>query len=265
MNYWTQNEKNIYIAAHRGASTAYPENTMEAFRAAIEMGVDQIETDVRITKDGELVLIHDETVNRTTNSEGKVCDMTLAELKKLDAGVKKDPKFTGAKIPTLTELLELVKDHPTITLDIELKEYPTEGREEIAFSVCDRILKLVDEYEFTDRCVINSFSGKLNEYVFKKYGNRYKQHVFFPQKHLGVCEVDPYSYAYCACMFGPDAGMSAKSDFKYLKSRGVRTWAGASVCDEKSLDIAIDHGAELITCNNPDMILDLLRKKGLHK
>ncbi len=265
MNYWTQNEKNIYVAAHRGASTAYPENTMEAFRAAIEMGVDQIETDVRITKDGELVLIHDETVNRTTNGEGKVRDMTLAELKTLDAGIKKDEKFAGAKIPTLRELMELVKDHPTMTLDIELKEYPTEGYEAIAFSVCDRILEILEEYGYTDRCVINSFSGKLNEYVFTKYGGRYKQHVFFPQKHLGICEIDPYSYAYCACMFGPDAGMSAKADFESLKSLGVRTWAGASVCDERTVDIAVDHGAELITCNNPDVILDLLRKKGLHQ
>ncbi len=265
MNYWTQNEKNVYVAAHRGASTTYPENTMEAFRAAIEMGVDQIETDVRITKDGELVLIHDETVNRTTNGEGKVRDMTLAELKILDAGIKKDEKFAGAKIPTLRELMELVKDHPTMTLDIELKEYPTEGYEAIAFSVCDRILEILEEYGYTDRCVINSFSGKLNEYVFTKYGGRYKQHVFFPQKHLGICEIDPYSYAYCACMFGPDAGMSAKADFEYLKNRGVRTWAGASVCDERTVDIAVDHGAELITCNNPDVILNLLRKKGLHQ
>ena len=61
MNYWTQSEKNIFVAAHRGVSASYPENTMEAFRAAIAMGVDQIETDVHVTKDGELVLVHDHT------------------------------------------------------------------------------------------------------------------------------------------------------------------------------------------------------------
>ena len=264
MNYWTQSEKNIYVAAHRGASASHPENTMEAFRAAIEMGVDQIETDVRITADGELVLIHDATVDRTTNGTGKVAQMTLAELKALDAGCKKDPKFIGAKIPTFRELLELVKDHPTMTLDIELKEYPTEGWEETAFSVCDRILVLLEEYGYTDRCVINSFSGKLNEYVYKKYNGRYKQHVFYPQKHLGICEIDPYSYAYCSCMFGPDAGMAEKEAFAELKSLGVQTWVGASVCDERTVDIAIDHGAVLVTCNNPDVILDILRKKGRH-
>lgn len=117
MDYWTQSERNIFVAAHRGWCEKYPENTMLAFKKAIELGVDQIETDIRITKDNELVLIHDATLERTTNGTGKVCEYTLAELKQLDAG-------KGKQIPTLRELLELVKDHPTITLDLEFKEYP---------------------------------------------------------------------------------------------------------------------------------------------
>ena len=74
MNYWTQSEKNIFVAAHRGFCAKFPENTMLAFREAVKLGVDQIETDVRITKDNELVLIHDSTLDRTTNGTGKVCD-----------------------------------------------------------------------------------------------------------------------------------------------------------------------------------------------
>ena len=81
MGYWTQSSKNIYVAAHRGWKSKYPENTMEAFKAALTLDVDQLETDVRITRDGELVLIHDATVDRTTNGSGKVCELTLAELK----------------------------------------------------------------------------------------------------------------------------------------------------------------------------------------
>ena len=72
MNYWTQSKDNIWVAAHRGWCSKYPENTMEAIKAAVEVGVDQIETDVRVTKDGELVLFHDPTVDRTTNGTGKV-------------------------------------------------------------------------------------------------------------------------------------------------------------------------------------------------
>lgn len=250
----------IYVAAHRGYSEKYPENTMEAFRAAIEAGADEIETDVRITADGELVLIHDAALDRTTDGSGEVGSFTLAELKKLDAGIKKDESFAGARIPTLRELLELVKDTERVTLDIELKEYPTEGREAVAYEACDKALAMLDEYGFTDRCVINSWNGKLNEYVREKYGDRYKQHVYYPEELLGECRADPYSYAYCACLFtnNPEA-------YDYLRSRGVQPWAGAGVKDEETLDKVIKNGAMLITCNDPAEILGLLRKKGLHK
>ena len=191
MNYWTQSTKNIWVAAHRGWCSKYPENTMEAFRAAVELGVDQIELDVRVTRDGELVIMNDATVDRTTNGTGKVCDKLLAELKALDAGSHKGEEFKDAKIPTFREFMEYIKDHPTMTVDIELKEYPTPGREELAFEVCDRILAMVDEYGFTDRVVINSFSGKLNEYVNDKYGNKYRQHVFYHISHLGSVTRDP--------------------------------------------------------------------------
>ena len=259
MNYWTQSNKNIYVAAHRGWRDEYPENTMSAFKAAIELGVDQIETDIRITKDGKLVLIHDAEVDRTTNGTGKVCDYTLKDLKKLDAG-------KGEQIPTVYELMELVKDHPTLTLDLELKEYPHVVGDEVAFDVCDRVLKIVDDYNFTDRIVINTFSGRLHEHINEKYGNKYRQHVFYPQRHLGECEKDPYSYAYCTCVFGIDSGETSYEEIAALQERsGVRIWAGAYVKDEKGVNIAVKMNSELITCNNPDVILDILRARGLHK
>jgi glycerophosphoryl diester phosphodiesterase len=232
---------------------------MESFRAAVEEGVDQIELDVRMTKDGEAIIIHDDTVDRTSNGSGKVIDLSLAELRELDFGSKKDPQFAGAKAPTFREFMDYIKDHPTMTVDVELKEYPTEGREKLAFDFCDRILQTIDEYGFTDRVVINSFSGKLNEYVHAKYGNKYRQHVFFPQKHLGEYTVDPYSYAYCACMFG-----ATKEDFDTMIARGVQPWVGASVRNAETVEAVIEQGAYLITCNNPDEILALLRERGYH-
>ena len=259
MNFWKQSPNYIYVAAHRGDSARYPENTMESFRAAVDEGVDQIELDVRMTKDGEAIIIHDDTVDRTSNGSGKVIDLSLAELRELDFGSKKDPQFAGAKAPTFREFMDYIKDHPTMTVDVELKEYPTEGREKLAFDFCDRILQTIDEYGFTDRVVINSFSGKLNEYVHAKYGNKYLQHVFFPQKHLGECTVDPYSYAYCACMFG-----ATKEDFDTMIARGVQPWVGASVRNAETVEAVIKQGAYLITCNNPDEILALLRERGYH-
>lgn len=270
MNYWTQSTDNIYVAAHRGWSEDYPENTMIAFEKAMEIGCDQIETDVRVTKDGRLVLIHDHLVDRTTDGTGKVCDYTLEELQKLDAGSWKGEEFAGTRIPEFTDLMELVKDHPTMTLDVELKEYPEEGREELAYSVCDRVLKILDDYGFTDRCVINSWSGKLNEYVYRTYGERFRQHVYYPQKYLGECTIDPYSYGYCCCMFDefgiPEKlGMASKEEFDGMRVQGVQPWAGASVKDAASVDLAIHNGADLITCNNPDKVLALLKERGKHR
>ena len=266
INYWKQSTKNIYVAAHRGWSKKFPENTIEAFRAAIELGCDQLETDIRVTKDGELVLMHDGTVDRTTNGSGKVREMTLKELKALDAGVKKGEEFTGCRIPTFIEFMELVKDLPEMTLDIELKEYPVDGNEEVSYSVCDRVLDIIDRYGYSDRCVINTWSGTLHEYIYKKYGNKYKQHVYYPIRHMGKFEIDPYSYGYCVCMFGEDTYIATKPEFDDMKKKyGIQTWAGAGVKDEEGVKLAIANGAELITCDNPDVILDLLRKRGYHK
>lgn len=259
MNYWQQSSKNIYVAAHRGWKSKYPENTLEAFRAALTLDVDQLETDVRVTKDGALVLIHDANVDRTTNGTGMVCELTLRELKELDAG-------NGAKIPTLTEFMELVKDHPTITLDIELKEYPTAGREELAYSVCDRVLKMIEDYGFSERCVINTWNGKLHEYIHETYPNKYKQHMYYPQRHLGPCTKNPYLYGYCTCVFGLLDGEISVAQARQLREEtGIRLWAGTYAKDEETIAVAIEMGAELITCDNPDEVLEILRKKNLHK
>jgi len=87
------------IIGHRGIPHLTPENTMASFRAAVENGADGLETDVQMTKDGELVLIHDETLDRTTNGKGLVLTHTLSELKSLDAGSKFDPAFKNEKYP----------------------------------------------------------------------------------------------------------------------------------------------------------------------
>ncbi len=268
MNYWTQSENNIFVAAHRGWMAKYPENTMESFKAALDIGVDQIETDVRVSKDGELILLHDAEVDRTTNGTGSVYDMTYDEIRALSAHAGKGEEFKHCYIPTLKELMELVKDHPTITLDIELKVGPVEGKEELAYSVCDRTLKMLEEYGFKERCVINAFDGRLHTYVHKKYGGSWKLHGYYPKTaFIEEGEIDPYTIDYCVCMFSPVRGfcMAPKVDFEEMRAKGVRTWAGAGVKDADAVDQAIECGVELITCNNPDEILAFLRERGYHK
>ena len=98
------------IIAHRGHSIDLPENTLEAYRRAIELGVEMIECDVNMTRDGELVMIHDWTLDRTTTTAGRVEDLTLAEIGSVDAGSRFHPAFAGARIPTTSETLDLARE-----------------------------------------------------------------------------------------------------------------------------------------------------------
>ncbi len=96
------------IIAHRGSKGTRPENTLAAFNAAIDDGADGIETDVHLSKDGHLIIMHDELVDRTTNGSGQIQDLTLAELRQLDAGSWFDAQYAGETIPTLDEVVQLL-------------------------------------------------------------------------------------------------------------------------------------------------------------
>ena len=147
-----------FIFAHRGSKGTHPENTLEAFKEAVRLGVDGIELDVHLTKDGELAIIHDETVDRTTNGTGYVRDMTMAELKKLDSGSWFSEEFNQSAIPTLAEVLSLLKD-TNIKLNVEIKSdiIPYEGIEE-------KVLQTLESYSYKDKAIISSF----NHYSVKK-------------------------------------------------------------------------------------------------
>lgn len=122
------------LCAHRGAMATHPENTLAAFQAAIDAGVQMIEFDVQLTKDHQLVIMHDKTIDRTTNGIGMASEYTLAELKKLDAGSWKGEKFKGEKIPTLAETLEIMPLN--IWLNVHIKGEGLIGR-----LVAEEILK----------------------------------------------------------------------------------------------------------------------------
>ena len=107
------------ICAHRGAMDTHPENTIAAFNEAIRLQAQMIEFDVRMTKDGKLVIIHDETVDRTTNGKGKIGELTLKQVRLLDAGSWKSSDFEGERIPTFTETLAAMPDN--IWLNVHLK------------------------------------------------------------------------------------------------------------------------------------------------
>ncbi len=140
------------IFAHRGSSGTHPENTLPAFREAAALPVHGVELDVHLSKDGELVVIHDEKVNRTTNGKGYVKDMTLAELKQLDAGSWKAGEWAGAAIPTLAEVFRVFQNSPHI-VNVELKTdiFPYPG-------AVEQVAKLAAEQGMENRLVISSFN-----------------------------------------------------------------------------------------------------------
>jgi glycerophosphoryl diester phosphodiesterase len=144
----------VMVIAHRGFSGAAPENTLAAFRKAIDIGSDMIELDIQLSKDGKIVVIHDETLGKTTNGRGKVVDHTLQELKKLDAGSKFRGDFSGERIPTLLEVLDLAKGR--VLVNIEIKN-PSHGRYPIT-ELADKALKEVKKAGMTDRVIFSSFN-----------------------------------------------------------------------------------------------------------
>lgn len=139
------------VFAHRGAQIAAPMNTLPAFRLAVEQGAHGTELDVHLSKDGVPVVIHDETVDATTDSSGAVNEMTLAELKTLDAGRWFSPEFAGTQIPTLAEVFEAVGQQ--LYINVEIKGFsPDSPRVEQAILACIR------EHHMTERVIISSFN-----------------------------------------------------------------------------------------------------------
>ena len=244
-------ESRMYVAAHRGDSYNYYENTMTAFKNAVLAGCDMIETDVHLSCDGHLVLIHDDTVDRTTNGSGRVDKMTLAELKALNAG----DSAVREEIPTLEELLSFAKEK-NITLNIEIKEYWSVENESRVIKCIEDTLELVEKYAMGEKILINSFDAWVLEYVYKKYGKKYLLHGFYPYTIMGNVSVNPDEYLYCACIFDNEN----KALYDYLKERNIEPWIGASVTQKSKLGVCLKYGARLITTNNPKDIINKLKE-----
>ncbi|MGH7917015.1 MAG: glycerophosphodiester phosphodiesterase [Candidatus Binataceae bacterium] len=134
----------MLIIAHRGASGHFPENTLCAFRGALECGADMCELDVHLTRDGALAVIHDDTADRTTDGIGPVKAMTLAELKRLDAGGR-FPQFKGERVPTLDEVFSLLRGRCALNIELKAPEVET------------RVCACVGVYDAFDTAIVSSF------------------------------------------------------------------------------------------------------------
>ena len=150
VNHW-----GMEIIAHRGYSGKYPENTMLSFRKAVEAGADGIELDVHLSRDGEVMIMHDEALKRTAGREGYIWDYTRAELEGISAGKTKDDSYGFTPVPSLEEYLSMIKPTGLYT-NIELKTAPVyyPGIEE-------KTLELVSRFGLLDRIIFSSFNWLL--------------------------------------------------------------------------------------------------------
>ncbi len=145
------------VQGHRGASALAPENTLAAFQKAIELGADGMEMDLQMTWDGAVVVIHDDTLDRTTDGRGRVTDLSLEQVKQADAGIKFGSAFRGQRVPTLGEVIDLVKTsgNQRVRLNLEIKF--GEGREGTPEGLEAAVLSVLRETGFIDRVTIQSF------------------------------------------------------------------------------------------------------------
>ena len=261
---------NVKLAAHRGYSAKFPENTLLAMREAVKLDIDMLEIDLHMTKDGEIILMHDHLVDRTSNGTGLISEKTFAEMRALDVGAWKGAEFAGERVPTFREFLEFFKNYPSLEVNVELKDYPAH-RGELAYESCDKSLALIEEYGITDRVYINCWSGRILEYISKKYGKRYRLHGYYPAFLNGQVKnegapmefgEDFFKKMFCVCLFNqvPDENGNAKKlddpvmdaeHFDYVKSLGVEPWVYYKEDGQRDLTLAIERGAVGVTSNDP--------------
>ncbi len=151
MNLFLQPRSQPLIIAHRGSSATAPENTLAAFQLAAEQEADAIELDVDLTRDGHVIVMHDATIDRTTDGHGRVADLTLDEVRRADAGAWKDAAFKGEHVPLLEEVFEAVGQR--LLINVEIKDMSLLGT-----GVEAQVAALIEKYDLLDRVILSSFN-----------------------------------------------------------------------------------------------------------
>lgn len=242
----------LLVIAHRGFSGAAPENTLAAFRKGIEIGSDMIELDVHLSRDGEIVVIHDETLERTTNGKGMVVDQGLKELKKLDAGSSFGPQFAGEKIPTLKEVLDLAKGR--VPVNIEIKN-PTHGKYPIE-DLTEKVLREVNRAGMLERVIFSSFNPAALQEIERKEPKAWVAFLFHrPWKSLGDI---PGSQEYSVLNLRNIH--LTREKVAEIKKAGKRINV-YTVNSEEEIRQFVDWGVDGIITNHPDRLIKILPRR----
>lgn len=243
----------VLVASHRALHNQHPENSLPAFRAAVDAGIDIIETDVKVTKDGVPVLMHDRTINRTTTGTGDPEKYTLAELRQFH--LKVGDKVTSEKIPTLEEALNVTKGRAYVDLDIKTDKI------EPVLAVIRKTGTIGEVFFFDDDFQMLSKIDKAD-----------KKYMIMPRAHS-------YASADSAlALFKPEI-VHIDFDFYDRKVTGLirrkkaRVWINAlgepdqalrAGKTTEALDKLLANGANVIQTDEPALLLKLLKEKGLH-
>ncbi len=256
---WYANEHHIPVLGHRGIAAKYPENTLVSFDAAIDLGVDLIEFDINVTKDGHLVVIHDNDIARTSDHAGLTRDYTLEELRTFDFGypAKYGDQFRGTRIPTFREVLTLVqRKSDTVLLNVEIKD--------MAHQTVDETIALLHEFGMEERAVIACFDAEILRYTKAAYPHMRCQG--FPGRYMENFTEETYS-----CMFGMGIPIGAKdspderirADVAFAKENGILAWL-FTADSPATVRACVEYGADNMTGNDPGVALATLRQLGLH-
>ncbi|GAA4837074.1 hypothetical protein GCM10023310_13210 [Paenibacillus vulneris] len=247
-----QDQRSVIVAGHRGWKSDYPENTLLSFQRAIELGVDMLEFDLRFSKDKAVVVIHDATVDRTTNGKGKVSDYTLEELKQLDAGGWFGNLFEGLKIPTFEELCELMQSHPDILLNVEIK--PSQDAKEVA----DAAIAILKRYEYLPRCVFTCFDAEVLAHIHDHHGLKTQG---FPEELMS--NYVPGAGGTLSKMWAVGISMKLLTPQRVqeYEQQGILPWCYCPDTEQQVL-YALGTGSLLMTVNNPQPALRIRQQLG---
>ena len=241
----------MQLIGHRGARFEAPENTLAGFRHAIELGLSAVEFDVRVTRDNELVVIHDATVDRTTDGTGEVSSFSLAELRELDARAEFSDWPEVCQIPTLSEVLDVVDGLPTVLIEIKQRvDHDDPGGLE---PIVTRIVNEVRDRDLTDRVAITSFDPVVLE-MLKRIG---------PELRTGLIgNWDTHAaidHALRLGAFQGDARHTTTSPeiIAAAKDAGLRM-VGWPCNSSAEFEKVRAWGVDAVTTDNPTLILSLL-------
>ena len=253
-NPWLRDHRPLSIS-HRGHSIAYPENTLEAYRKAIELGVEMIECDVNITRDGKLVMMHDPTLDRTTTGNGNVSASTWEEIQRLDAGGKFKPEFAGARIPSAEETLLLYKEAGIFSC-IEVKGANAEESDQIALGLVELFIK----HNMLDTAFLSSYHHECLRLAMAKCPELLIAPERLPDDAPpDAAEAVRQAKSFSAPVLQHQYTVLNADVVSALHENEIAVWAW-STTDEASMVFSIELGADALMGDDVQLMMEILNR-----